>query len=141
MYDIYHRTAKGDKLLVAEMDNGHLSNTISMFCRHIKTAKLMLQGEIKKDKFDQALFGSRYDLDEDDIKEIINKRTEQIQPYLGEAMLRGLNFTELLQDVFGRAEQIKFQDAKEIGLLINGPENDDSEYLNGDDIEFLHDNN
>ena len=93
-----HTTKDGIVMLIADMDDEHLSNTIGLFCRKIKAARLHIQ-KPKKTDFLSSLF-----VDEDDIdhEAIIKKSTERLLWYIFEASIRGMIFSGMLQQAFGR---------------------------------------
>lgn len=104
MYDL-HTTADGTTLLICQMEDSHLVNTISLHCRKIKNARLVIeQGSVELPTIAKVLTGNKFDYE----RQIVNAEAtiksshSKLQPYVVEASLRGLNISELLQDTYGR---------------------------------------
>jgi len=122
-----HVTKEGNKLLISEMENSHLGNTILYILRQIDTAKKMLEGKTERSEFEKAIYGNYKTMDKEDLQEIIRGRSEILQPYLGEAMLRGLDYTKELQETFERAEKISVHSPFESALLLEESDYEDVE--------------
>lgn len=104
MFDL-HQTADGRSLLICQMDDSHLMNTISMYCRNIKNARLVIeQGNVKLPTVAKVLTGNKFDRERQvaNAESTIRSSHNKLQPYVMEASLRGLNISELLQDAYGR---------------------------------------
>ena len=114
----FHVTKDGRKMLIAEMDDNHLENTIKYVLRQIAMAKALLDGNIKQSKFDNAIYGKYKQFDEEDLSDLLRNRTQIIQFYLGEAMLRGMSFTNELQEVFERNEKLVVASPFETRLML-----------------------
>jgi len=84
------------------MDDSHLENTIRMFLRKINDAKTMLDRSVKIDSFSSALYRISPEEVSNQARQSIVNMTEFLYPYLAEAMLRGIDFKEELQKVYGR---------------------------------------
>ena len=120
-----HVTKEGEKMLISEMDNSHLQNTIQYILKQINIAKNMLDGKIERNEFEKAIYGNYKTIDKDELQEIIRTRAELLQPYLGEAMLRGLDFTSELQTTFEREGKIVVHSPFESTLLLEESDYDD----------------
>lgn len=96
-----HKTANGRKMMICQMDDNHLRNTILLFLKNVEEAKTLLTGTVQENKFRSALYGQDENL-EKKAKGMIHSLTEKLYPYLAEAMLRGISFTERMQAVYER---------------------------------------
>ena len=104
MYDL-HTTAEGQSLLICQMEDGHLFNTINLHCRSIKNARLVIeQGSVELPTIAKILTGNKFDYERQVInaEATIKSSHNKLQPYIVEASLRGFNISELLQDTYGR---------------------------------------
>lgn len=110
MVEMYHRTRDDRTMLICEMDDNHLSNTISMFITNIGKAKTLLEMTKNggRDDFESALFGDYKSLSKHELKKIIKDNSDRLQYYLGEAMLRGMDFSKQLQELYGRSTSVSF---------------------------------
>ncbi|MBW4687749.1 MAG: hypothetical protein KME40_22230 [Komarekiella atlantica HA4396-MV6] len=103
-----HTSKDGITVLICQMDDRHLSNTVKAYCREIeKCRKVVTQPSAENQMI--AIFNSNYS--QANIKEqVVNQLKiyhERLQPYLGEALLRGLNLSNELKIAYGRTGQIK----------------------------------
>lgn len=116
-----HTQENGVSMLIAEMDDDHLTNTIQMLC-----TKIQLLGEIistKNVEFEnpivQALMPK---LDTANIqkqaKEKLQSFDQIIKPYVHEAALRGLDVSKMLQDAYQRKTALPSR-TKAILKLLN----------------------
>ena len=97
-----HRTKDGKEMLICQMDDKHLGNTINLFLNKLGEAKRLLTLEISENKFKSALRGrSSKDLTKA-AERAIREITEKLYPYLAESMLRGIYYTERMQAIFER---------------------------------------
>ena len=105
-----HQTKEGKIILIASMDNDHLSNTIQLHCRRIKEIISIIDTasmNIEMTASQKVLTGV------DKLSKVFNKkalaanleeRIDKLMPYILEANIRGLNITPVLQDTFGRKD-------------------------------------
>lgn len=114
-----HTTKSGETLMIAQMDDSHLTNHIKLLLRHIEQAKGALGANMKVSKFQSAMYGVNQESLEKKAAKKIKGIADQLYPYLAEAMLRGINFTTELQKIFertGKEERITV----ELDLLEEG---------------------
>ena len=108
MYEI-HRTVEGREMLVAEMDNDHLLNTIRRICRKIGEAIqiINLDEDIKPDKV-IAQLQPRYSAESllTKAKIELEEMDEKLPFYVVEAVLRGLDISSILQKAYQREAKI-----------------------------------
>ena len=108
MYEI-HKTAEGHEILIAEMEDSHLLNTINLFCRRIGEAVrvINLEEDVKPDKV-IAHLQPRYSAANllAKARKELTDLDEKIAPYIVEAALRGLSVSALLQKAYQRDAQI-----------------------------------
>jgi hypothetical protein len=108
MYET-HRTTEGREMLIAEMDDSHLLNTINLFCRRIGEAVrvINLEEDVKPDKI-IAHLQPRYSAANllAKAQQELTNLDEKIAPYIVEAALRGLTVSHLLQKAYQRDAQI-----------------------------------
>jgi hypothetical protein len=114
-----HRTANGEEMMIAQMSDDHLIETIKLFCSRIETCAAVLNGiKIEGGALIRAL---RPEFSQEAMKEkatlLVRDLNEEIQPYVMEACLRNLNISEFLQQAYERKE--KLATAKDIGLSLS----------------------
>ena len=114
-----HRTANGEEMMIAQMSDDHLIETIKLFCSRIETCAKILNGiKIEGGALIRAL---RPEFSQEAMKEkatlLVRDLDEEIQPYVMEACLRNLNISEFLQQAYERKE--KLPTAKDIGLSLS----------------------
>lgn len=97
-----HTTIDGKTMLIAQMKDSHLENTIELYLKKIEGAKDILEAKVSVSKFRGSLYGFDDNTLAMKAKKQIRALTGKLLPYLAEAMLRGINFTEDLQRVFER---------------------------------------
>lgn len=117
-----HITKDGQSMLICQMDDKHLSNTIKAYCREIeKCRKVVTQPSVENQMI--AIFSSNYS--QANIKEQAANHLkiyhQKLQAYLGEALLRGLSLSNELKIAYGRTGQIK----NAFGITLELVEGDD----------------
>jgi len=94
-------------MMVCQMDDFHLMNTVKMILREIEKAKAVTGMSVKLNSFERILF----DLDEENLAETaaeaIKELTEKLYPYLAECALRGLSIEKELQATFERTGKVR----------------------------------
>ncbi len=126
-----HITKDGKKMLISQMENNHLLNTIKFYLNKIESAKKYLESKINMNNFKSALYGINNEQVSKKAKESIPIITNKLLPYIFEAALRGVDITELLQNVYERKE-------KENQFDINFSNTQYIEY-NEDDLDEIFD--
>lgn len=125
-----HRTRAGNKLLIAEMSDQHLVNTVKLNLAKIAKLQRGLVETPSINPYHARLYGMpKVDIDEAARKS--RNVIEHMYPYLAELYLRGLtDLVEPLRKVVGRDGQL----GESMGLL---PEGEDE--LNGFDLNSFLD--
>jgi len=99
-----HKTKDGKLLLVSQMDDNHLKNTIGLVCRAIEKAIEGLEVDTEVSKKQAALYGINRDHIRTHCSNALPVLTQKLYPYAAEAALRGIDISERLQKAFGRTE-------------------------------------
>ncbi len=119
-----HTTKEGDALLVAEMEDRHLSNTIKLYCRAIIQARQAWEAQLGLDhslkaQLEHRLYG-RKEVDVEAVARAMRATIERLTPYLAEAFLRPAVIASCqaaVQAAIGRSEALP----RESGLpLLSG---------------------
>ena len=102
--DNTHTTRDGVTMLVANMEDSHLLNTIKLLCKDIEQNRLVLISDIEETSIDYIL--SWYDLW--DLKEFAKNKIRNgynnILIYVLEASIRWLDISTQLQEAFWRKD-------------------------------------
>lgn len=126
MYKI-HTTREGDSMLVCQMTDSHLTNTVKLFCKQMIEARKLLEGgslssdpllEILAPQFNAKAIRERA---ESAIKAI----HEALPPYVVETALRGIDVGYLLQEAYGRRGQLPNLQVKV--LTLDSEDDDDGD--------------
>lgn len=125
----YHTTRGGESMLVCEMTDSHLINTINLKLRKLEGILAVADQLKDSDEYQRHLY-NRQNIDPgmaaDATKEIAN----QLEPYIMEAVLRNIDdqIRNYMQIVFGRKEAVP-----KIGkiMLLNSSDVDVDEILHG----------
>lgn len=96
-----HTSNQGITVLVAEMEDDHLMNTINVFCSKIKAARIRLDSNIEISNSSKHLYDTDK-IDERAIGKSFKTLTEKVSKYVFEASVRGLDVSKKLQDAYGR---------------------------------------
>ena len=103
MYDT-HTCADGRQLLIVDMTDMHLLNTIGMHCRNLSQIRETLEQSQKYDS--DILFSALSDFNMKDLKAsaklTIKKTHEMLKSYVFEAACRNLNVSLMLNTAYGR---------------------------------------
>lgn len=102
MNDLTHTDREGNKKLISQMSDTHLKNIIEMYLTQMETAKASLIASITSLKFKSALYGISDDQIEKKSGKLLRHHNKKLVPYLAEAMIRGISFTERLQKIHDR---------------------------------------
>lgn len=110
MYEI-HRTREGVELLIGQMTDDHLKATINAHLRIISKSRLIIEGNADNNQDTlvtilQPQFSKK--AIQEQAKATLLYHHEKVQPYLCEALLRGLEeITDNLQRTYGRSQAIE----------------------------------
>lgn len=107
-------------IMICQMDDSHLTNTIRLFCRRITQVRAAAQAPPDGDDYSRALYSIRK-MDAETAGEINRLALTKLYPYLAEALLRGLDVREHLVEAVGRDKGLNDQTA----LLTHKIENID----------------
>jgi len=106
-----HRTKDGQDMLVSEMEDSHLVNTIKMIIKNMQAAKNIIDQELKAtDSY--ALLNGMPDSKEarGKAKAFLKQSPQKLEMYIFELFLRGLDESKVradLQEVMGRKDKIE----------------------------------
>lgn len=105
-----HITRNGESMLVVEMNDSHLFNTIQLMCNQIKDIRASVDpGDSTMSTLDQELYQVK-PIDAAEAARRIKDKAEALYPYLAEAWLRPAiiqGVQVVVQDAFGRIGGIK----------------------------------
>lgn len=136
MYKI-HTTREGDSMLVCQMTNSHLTNTIKMLCKQMKEARQLLDySSISCDPL-LGILAPQFNAKavREKAEGAIRLIHETLPPYVVEAALRGIDCGHLLQEAYGRCEQLpNLQSSK--ALTLDSCEDDDDDNDDDDNEDF-----
>lgn len=119
----FHTTANGDKMLIAQMDDDHLKNTIGVYCTRIKSQIQMIDRLATLKESEKILYGFQ----QSDVNmtnkaaEEINSAASGMSAYIVEACIRDINVSKIVQDAYGRTSSIPRFDTKIISMQIIEP--------------------
>jgi len=105
---IKHQTANGDVLLVSEMSDEHLANTLRQQARGLRTLYALAQNRAVASPYLRKLYGFQ-EMNEETAASLIREAISRMYPYLAEAWFRGLQFPDVhdaLAEVMGREGQL-----------------------------------
>ena len=100
-----HKTREGVEMLIADMTDEHLLNTIHAAAGGIKNLRLALEAPVSVSAFERVMY-KRKTMSEEDIAEKLEWTMNHLGAYVFEAALRGLNITNTLQSAFGRSTSL-----------------------------------
>lgn len=124
-----HTNSNGT-ILICQMDDRHLSNTIKAYCRHIERCRKIITQPTAENQM-IALFNPTYSQSnvKADAQLALKQYHTKLQPYLGEALLRGLNLSRELKIAYGRTGQVTAVFNLTLELAA-GDDDDDCDYDN-----------
>lgn len=104
-----HETRDGQEMMICQMSDEHLLNTIRVYCTKIEQCVKVINGiqNIEGGKL-IAVLNPKYSQENmiEQATYTIKKLDKNIQPYIMEAALRGINVTELIQKAYQRKAKI-----------------------------------
>lgn len=128
----YHTTKDGQTMLICEMDDQHLVNTILLLEKKFQEIKTFSEDNVTND-YERYLYNRKV-ITSKELAEKTKDIAELIAPYVLEAVLRGIQITLTVQRMFGRKERV--QPVQNFNLLTSNL-SDDSYWedveLNDDD--------
>lgn len=85
-----HTTKEGVIMLLWQMEDSHLENTVMLFLRKAKLAKDLAEQPRTKNKFIKGLLGNDFiNYDEEDLGQVSNQALEAASKYILELYRRG----------------------------------------------------
>ncbi len=112
-----HRTKEGEKMFISQMEDSHLQATINLFIKKIKDLKDALSMKVNVSPFKSALYAIDSTEIAENAKQRISTATSLLYPYLAEAMLRGMDYTVELQELFertGKEDRFSIEDGSNL---------------------------
>ncbi len=108
--NMIHTDKEGNRMLIAEMNDKHLVNTINFQIRRLKSLRNASTIGDKVSKFDQVLYGID-DLDEGRAAHHFKDQLVCLSPYIIEAYVRGLDESAIaLGEALGRDKMAALAD-------------------------------
>lgn len=102
-----HRCKDGNVVLIAQMSDEHLCNTIHYYLRKVFEAQQLLKRIDQSTTFQRHLYGLS-EISQKDLAEVIRKVVQMLYPYLAEAYLRDLaGPRQAMIDILGRDKAIE----------------------------------
>lgn len=103
-----HKTKDGKMILISQMEDSHLKNTIDLFIKQIKECQSIMDDEVKhKSNLDYITSGLDMRNSKDRAESTLKKILHTIPYYVYEATIRGINYTEQLQDMYSRTGSLE----------------------------------
>lgn len=99
--NLKHKTKEGTTILIVEMEDSHLLNTIELFARQIKQFIDILDNPKERKKSEEVLFGKEV-MSESEASNKLTSLTDKLVSYVFEAAIRGLDISKTLQAAYGR---------------------------------------
>jgi hypothetical protein len=130
MYN-YHKTKESDIMLICEMEDSHLANTIRYFGRKLESMRRLADNG-KISEYEKRLY-NRQSISQTDLADITKEVANRLAPYALEASLRGLPITEDIRRIFMRTQKVERQ--TDVIHLLENEKNRVDTTLN----EILHD--
>lgn len=111
-----HRTKEGERMLIANMENEHLINTIKLIGRGMA----QLNQWTKSDLMSSALY-NLLDMSEEDRILKIQELDDKMGAYVLEATIRDIPYLSgILQEIYGRKEKVPgVETSAEMLLLVS----------------------
>lgn len=100
-----HTTAQGTTMLIAEMDDDHLKNTIFLFTRKLRQLKAIAANGNGNNELENRLYDRPNMIDAEEAIYLWQETIKLLYPYLAEALVRKAIFEKIheeLVDVLGR---------------------------------------
>ena len=126
---MFHTTKEGNKILIAQMGNAHLENTIKLLFNRIKLAMAILSEDTKITP-ESVVFHHKNINKIEQSKVLMELCIDNLPKYIFEATIRWINYTKELQDVLWRSEALKWYQEVNFSLSYNEYGEDDDLYYN-----------
>jgi len=101
----YHTTANGETMLICEMEDDHLMNTIKMVSKRFLEYKKHQTETSGQSEYERHLY-NRSSVSPKDLADKTKEIADLLAPYILEGVLRGYQLYPLVQETFGRKEAV-----------------------------------
>jgi hypothetical protein len=122
----YHTTKEGKRMLISDMTDEHLKNTIDFIIKTLKAHQNIIKSEMTE-KWNLDLVWSGISIR--NLKKNAERKVwevlEVLPAYIYEATIRGENYTEILQTLHDRKAATSFFNSEDIKLLGYNDDDDD----------------
>lgn len=132
-----HTTEDGE-ILIAQMTDDHLINTIKLHCRKICQYRALAENGITSNVFLKVLAGVNDAAARKEAESQIRVRHALLTEYVIEAALRGLSVAPYLQTAYGRSEVMPVLAAQSMARLLQGGDDDDDDDNEEDTAYWEH---
>lgn len=129
----YHTTAEGKTMLICQMSDPHLLNTIKLIMRNTLALHAAAENSNNQTAYERRLY-DQPTLSPEMLADKIKGVADLIAPYVLEASLRGLEVSDLLQAMFKREEQVPFVERTSWTTIGSGQADD--EFFEDDFLDF-----
>lgn len=129
---MYHKTKDWDSILISDMTDDHLKNTITSMCKRITDAFAIYSWNMKEDI---TTITAWVDLRrwKENSKDIISNTTKHLATYIMEATIRWLDIRETLTTALWREAKTDIQNSIMSNNLLNSPQ--ENYYPGSEDFE------
>lgn len=121
-----HTTKNGESILVCQMDDRHLWNTLKMYCRKIKAARKVLEGKaVPVDPILGAVIGEATPIEQHTkARQELMSSHHALMHFVIEAAVRDFDVQSVLQDAYGRDQGLNRP-------TVDDNEDENPKYLRG----------
>lgn len=107
--DVYHTRKNGERILIAQMTDRHLENTIKLYCSQIVDLTTIALGKYEPDDEFLGLFAQQAtpEYQKTNARNSIQILYSKLSPYVMEASLRNIDVSEPLQKAFRRKDRVR----------------------------------
>ena len=121
---MYHKTKNWQTMLIAQMDNDHLVNTINLIIKQIKDWQEILESWFSKSNLDAILSWYTSPKLKEKAEDVIKRNLKNLPYYIFEATIRWISYTNELQWLFARESWL----GKDNLYLWNNYDDNDDDY-------------
>lgn len=126
-----HTTRNGETILISEMEDSHLKNTISYKIKKLRMAKAILRANNEKpDEFFESIY-NRPRLSKSEAKNHVKYFMKNVAPYILEMMIREEDVSECISDIQTLLERKSQLSEIDIPLLQESNNFEDADLLDG----------